>query len=122
MECAVAELSVCPLELPGGTGKRPRYRRDRERSAVVALYRHARHEIQPVTILERVRTLASHPWPVRFRRGWYCVQPEVQAKELVDAPATEIEPLGNLIEGEPDDRSQAEHLKLALALYVPSGA
>jgi hypothetical protein len=39
----------------------------------------------------------------------------------VDAPATKIEPLGNLIEGESDDRAQAEHLKLALALDVPSG-
>ncbi len=121
MECAVAELSICPLELPGRTGKRPCYRCDREGSAVVALYRYARHEIQPVTILERVRTLASRPWPVGFRRGWYCVQPEVQAKELMDAPATEIEPFANLIEGEPDDRAQTEHLKLALALYVPSG-
>jgi hypothetical protein len=88
----------------------------------VALYRYARHEIQPVAILEGVRTLTSRPWPVRFRRGRYCVQPEVQAKELMDAPATEIEPLGNLIEGEPDDRPQAEHLKLTLPLYVPSGA
>ncbi|HXB64290.1 MAG TPA: hypothetical protein VNV42_05365 [Solirubrobacteraceae bacterium] len=86
----------------------------------MALYRHARHEIQPVAILEGVRTLASRPWPVGFRCGWYCVQPEVQAKELMDAPASEIESLGNLIEGEPDDRAQAEHLKLALALYVPA--
>jgi hypothetical protein len=122
MECTVAELSVCPLELPGGTGKRPCYRRDREGSAVVALYRYARHEIKVVAILEGVRTLASRPWPVGFRCGWYCVQSEVQAKELMDAPATEIEPLGNLIEGEPDDRAQAEHLKLALALDVPSRA
>jgi hypothetical protein len=87
----------------------------------VALYRHARHEIQPVTILERVRTLASRPWPVRFRRGWYCVQPEVQAKELMDTPTSDIESFGNLIKGEPDDRPQSEHLKLALPLYVPSG-
>ncbi len=121
MECAVAELSICPLELPGRTGKRPRNRRDGKGSAVVALYRYARHEIQPVTILDGVRTLASRPWPVRFRRGWYCVQPEVQAKELMDTSASEIEPFANLIEGEPDDRSQAEYLKLALALYLPSG-
>gem|GEM_PF-3940881 len=104
MECAVAELSVGALELPGGTGKRSCYCRDREGSAVVALYRHARHEIQPVAILEGVRTLASRSWPVGFRCGWYCVQPEVQAKELVDTPASEIESLGNLIEGEPHDR------------------
>ncbi len=121
MECAVAELSVCPLELPGRTGKRPRNRRDGEGSAVVALYRYACHEVQAVAIPNGVRTLASRPWPVRFRRGWYCVQPEVQAKELVDTSASEIEPFANLIEGEPDDRAQAEHLKLALSLYVSSG-
>jgi hypothetical protein len=87
----------------------------------VALDRYARHEVQAVAILEGVRTLASRPWPVGFRCGWYCVQPEVQAKELMDTSASEIEPFGNLIEGEPDDRSQAEHLKLALALDVSSG-
>lgn len=53
--------------------------------------------------------------------GWYCVESEVQAQELMDTPATEIESFGNLIEGESDDRAQAEHLKLALALDVPSG-
>jgi hypothetical protein len=87
----------------------------------VALYRYARHEIKAVAILEGVRTLASRPWPVGFRCGWYCVQPEMQAKELVDTSASEIEPFGNLIEGEPDDRAQTEHLKLALPLDVPSG-
>ncbi|HXB65471.1 MAG TPA: hypothetical protein VNV42_11410 [Solirubrobacteraceae bacterium] len=69
-----------------------------------------------------MRTLASRPWPVGFRCGWYCVESEVQAKKLMDTPASEIESLGNLIEGEPDDRSQAEHLKLAFPLYVPSGS
>jgi hypothetical protein len=87
----------------------------------VALYRHARQQVQPVTIVEGMRTMTSHPRPVCARRGRYCVEPEVQAKELMDTPAGEIEPLGNLIEGEPDYRSQAEHLKLALPLYVPSG-
>jgi hypothetical protein len=75
-----------------------------------------------VTVLERVRTVASRLRPVCSRRGWYCIQPEVQAKELMDTPASEAEPFGNLIEGEPHDRPQAEHLKLALPLYVPSGA
>ncbi len=122
MESAVAELSVCPLELPGRTGERPCYRRDRERSAVVALYCYARQEVQPVSVLERVRAVVGRPWPVGFRRGWYCVQSEVQAKELVDTSTSEIEPFANLIKGEPDDRSQTEHLKLALPLYVPSGS
>jgi hypothetical protein len=45
----------------------------------------------------------------------------VQAEELMDTPASETESLGNLIEREPHDRPQAEHLKLALPLYVPSG-
>ena len=121
MECAVAELRIGALELPGRTGERPCYRRDGKGRAVVALYSHARREVQPVTILEGVRAMASHARPVRSCRGRYCVQPEVQTKELVDTPTTEIEPLGNLIEGEPDDRSQAEHLKLALSLYVPAG-
>jgi hypothetical protein len=88
----------------------------------VALYRHARQKVQPMTVLECVRAMTSRPWPVRSRRGRYCVEPEVQAKELMDTPASEIESLGNLIEGEPDDRSQAEHLKLAFPLYVPSGS
>ncbi len=87
----------------------------------MALYRHARHEVQPVTILERVRTMTSRSRPLRSRRGWYCVQPEVQAKKLMDTPPTETEPFGNLIEGEPHDRPQTEHLKLTLPLYVPSG-
>jgi hypothetical protein len=87
----------------------------------VALYRYARHEVQPVAILERVRTMTSSLRTVRSRRGGYGVQPEVQAKELMDTPATEIEPFTNLIEREPHDRAQAEHLKLALSLYVPSG-
>jgi hypothetical protein len=87
----------------------------------MALYSHARQQVQPVTILEGVRAMmTSCPWAVRSRRGRYCVQPEVQTKELMDTPTIEIESLGNLIEREPDDRSQAEHLKLALSLYVPA--
>ncbi len=71
----------------------------------MALDRHARQQVQPVTILKGARTMTRRPRPVRSRCGRYCVQPEVQAKELMDTPATHVEPLGNLIEGEPDDRS-----------------
>ena len=75
-----------------------------------------------MTVLERMRTMTGRPWPARSHCGWYYVQPKVQAKELMDTPAAEIEALGDLIEREPHDRPQAEHLKLALAVDVSAGA
>jgi hypothetical protein len=96
VEGAVAELRVDALELPGRTRERLRYVLDGDRSAVVALDRHARQEIQPVTVLERVRAMEGRPWPACSHRGWYYVQPEVKAKELMDTPAAEIEPFGDL--------------------------
>ncbi len=79
----------------------------------MTLDRHARQQVQPVTVLKGPWTMTSRPRPVRSRRRRHSVKPKVQAKKLMHTPAAHVEPLGNLIEREPDDRPQAEHLKLS---------
>jgi hypothetical protein len=121
MERAIAELRIGALELTGRTGERSCDCCDGEGSPVVPFYRYAGQHVQPVTILDGVGAMTSRPGPVPARGGRNGIQSEVQAKELMDPPTTEIESLGNLIERESNDCSQAEHLKLALSLYVASG-